>query len=152
MKTSKSCKNGFVTMKLDMSKTYDRIEWGFLLQLMGNMGFSPKWIHLISECISTVSYSILVNGEPTKFFKPTRGIRQGDPLSPYLFLLCFEGLTQLINNVVHDGKIRGYSLCRNRPKISQLFFVNDGLLFCRAQLGDVKTIEEILDKYKKASR
>ena len=94
---------------------------------------------------------MLVNGEPTNFFKPTRGIRQGDPLSPYLFLLCSEGLTHLINNVVHTGKIRGYSLCRNGPKISQLFFADDSLLFCRAQLGDVKTIQEILDKYEKAS-
>lgn len=65
---------------------------------------------IISKCISSVSYSILVNGEPTEFFKPTRGIRQGDPLSLYLFLLCFEGLTQLINSAVHAGKIRGYSL------------------------------------------
>ena len=118
---------------------------------MGKMGFSPKWIHLISECISTVSYSVLVNGEPINFFKPTRGIRQGDPLSPYLFLLCSEGLTQLINNAVHTEKIRGYSLCRNGPKISQPFFADDSLLFCKAQLGDVKTIQEILDKYEKAS-
>ena len=94
---------------------------------------------------------MLVNGEPTNFFKPTRGIRQGGPLSPYLFLLCFEGLTQLINNAVHTGKIRGYSLCCNRPKISQLFFADDSLLFCIAQLRGVKTIQEILDKYEKAS-
>ena len=115
------------------------------------MGFSLKWIHLISECISIVSYSVLVNGEPTEFFKPTRGISQGDPLSPYLFLLCCEGLTQLINHVILVGKLRRYSLCRNGPKISQLFFVDDSLLFCKAQLGDVKTIEEILDKYEKAT-
>ena len=107
--------------------------------------------HLIYECISTVSYSVLVNGEPINFFKPTRGIRQGDPLSPYLFLLCSEGLTQLISNAVHAEKIRGYSLCRNGPKISQPFFADDSLLFCKAQLGDVKTIQEILDKYEKAS-
>ena len=119
-------------MKLDMSKAYDRVEWSFLLQLMRKMGFIPKWIHLIFECISSVSYSMLVNGEPTNFFKPTRGIRQGDPLSSYLFLLCSEGLTHLINNAVHTGKVRGYSLYRNGPKISQLFFADDSLLFCRA--------------------
>ena len=120
------------------------MEFPFIVD--GKDGFSPNWIHLISECISTVSYSILVNGEPTSFFKPTRGIKQGDPLSPYLFLLCSEGLTQLINNDVHAEKIRG-----NGPKISQLFFADDSLLFCRAQLRDVKTIHEILDKYEKAS-
>ncbi|KAL0014227.1 hypothetical protein SO802_001296 [Lithocarpus litseifolius] len=134
MKTNTSGKTGFMTMKLDMSKAYDRVEWDYLLQLVRKMGFCQKWIHLISQCISTVSYSVLVNGEPTKSFKPTRGIRQGDPLSPYLFLLCSEGLTQLINKAVHAGKIR-----------------DDSLLFCSAQLGDVKTIQEILDKYEKAS-
>ena len=121
------------------------------MQLMRKMGFSLKWIHLISECISTISYFVLVNGEPTEFFKPTRGISQRDPLSPYLFLLCSEGLTQLINHAILAGKLRRYSLCRNGPKISQLFFVDDSLLFCKAQLGDVKTIEEILDKYEKAT-
>ena len=70
------------------------------------------------ECISTVSYSILVNGE----IKPTRGIRQGDPLSPYLFLLCSEGLNWLIQGAAREDKIRGFSLCRSRPRISHLFF------------------------------
>lgn len=117
---------------------------------MRKMGISPKWIHLISKCISTVSYYVLVNGEPTEFFKPTRGIRQGDLLSPYLFLLCLEGLTQLIKHTVLV-----VSLCQNGSKISQLFFffffVDDNLPFCKVQLGDVKTIEEILDKYEKTS-
>lgn len=93
----------------------------------------------------------MVNGEPTEFFKPTRGIRQGDPLSPYLFLLCFEGLTQLINSAVHAGKIRGYSLAIIGLKYLNCFFADNSLLFCKAQLGDVKTIQEILDIYEKAS-
>ena len=74
------------------------------------------------ECISTVSYSILMNGEPKGEIKPTRGIRQGDPLSPYLFLLCSEGLNWLIQGAAREDKIRGFSLCRSRPRISHLFF------------------------------
>ena len=78
---------------------------------------------------SFVSFSILVNGEPMGHIVPSRGLRQGDPLSPYLFLLCSEGLNGLIQNAVNDRKIQGFSLCRGGPKISHLFFVDDSLLF-----------------------
>ena len=122
MKTKKSGKSEFMTMKLDMRKAYDRVECDFLLHLMGKMGFHRRWIGLISTCISSIMYSVLVNGEPRGNIIPTRGIRQGDPLSPYLFLLCSEGLTGLIKKAVSKNKIRGFSLCKNRPKISQQFF------------------------------
>ena len=122
LKPKKLGKRRFVAMKLDMSKAYDRVEWVYVLKIMDKMGFDKKWIQLISECISTVSYSLLVNGEPSSVIKPTRGIREGDLLSPYLFFLCLEGLTQFIKQSVQVYKIRGYSLCMNGPKISQLFF------------------------------
>ena len=127
----------FMAMKLDMSKAHDRVEWKFLLKIMERMGFHAKWIGWIFECISIVSFSIMVNGEPKGYIVPSRGLRQGDPLSPYLFLLCFEGLNGLIQNAVNEGKIQGFSLSRGGPKISHLFFANNSLLFCRAQLGDV---------------
>ena len=115
------------------------------------MNFHPTWIGWIMECIQSVTYSILVNGEPKGRIIPTRGIRQGDPLSPYLFFLCSEGLNGLIQHAVDGGQIEGFSLCRSGPKISHLFFANDSLLFCRAQVGDVGSIQALLNLYEKAS-
>ena len=83
----------------------------------------------LMSVFSFVSFSILVNVEPMGHIVPPRGLRQGDPLSPYLFLLCSEGLNGLIQNAINDGKIHGFSLCSLGPKISHLFFVDDSLLF-----------------------
>lgn len=115
------------------------------------MGFHGRWINLIYGCIKSVSYSILVNGEPKGNIIPTRGIKQGDPLSPYLFLLCSESLNGLIQKAVRRGDIKGFSLCRSGPKISHLFFADDTLLFCRAELREVQEIKNILDRYERAS-
>ena len=93
----------------------------------------------------------MVNGEPRGNIVPTKGLRQGDPLSPYLSLPCFEGLNGLIHHVLNEGKINGYSLCRGGPKISHLFFVNDNLLFCHAKVEEVKSIQDILKVYEQAS-
>ena len=139
-------------MKLDMSKVYDRVEWIFLCRLMENMGFENHWIQLIYGCISSVSYSILVNGEPHGDIKPTRGLRQGDPLSPYLFLLVSKGLNSLIQQAVVAGDIRRFSLYCNGSQISHLFFVDDTLLFCKAEIREVQTSQNLLQKYELASR
>ena len=119
---------------------------------MEKMGFCEKWVSLIMYCISTVSYSILVNGEPNGDIRPSRGIRQGDPLSPYLFLLCSEGLNRLIQKVSSDDLIRSFSLCRVGPRITHLFFANDSLLLCHANMGDLQVIQDILTLYEHTSR
>ena len=129
-----------MAMKLDMSKAYDWVEWSFLVKIMEKLGFCEKWVSIVRECISTVSYSILVNGEPRGDIRPSRGLRQGDPLSPYLFLLCSEGLNRMFQRVVANDSIRGFSLCKRGPKISLLFFADDSLLFCRASLLDLQVI------------
>ena len=97
--------------------------------------------------VKTVSYSILVNGEPKGMIKPTRGIRQGDPLSPFLFLLCIEGLHGLISEAARQGELHGYSLCKNGPKLTHLFFADDSLLFCRFTPQECEKVLEILDSY-----
>ena len=144
-------KENFMAIKLDMSKTYDRVEWPYLKVVMVKMGFDEKWINLIMLCVTTVSYSVLVNGEPKGMIHPTRGIKQGDPLSPFLFLLCTEGLNSLINNAAANGDIKGYSLCRNGPRLTHLLFADDSLLFCRATIQECQKILDILDTYAKCS-
>nr|XP_023906708.1 uncharacterized protein LOC112018414 [Quercus suber] len=112
MKNYNSSASGFMALKLDMSKAYDRVEWVFLENVMWKMGFSERWIGLIMVCVRSVTYSVLVNGEPMGVIHPSRGLRQGDPLSPFLFLLCIEGLHGLINKAANNGDIHGFSLCK----------------------------------------
>ena len=87
---------GHLALKSNISKAYDRLEWVFLKKVMERMGFHSRWVGWIMECVQSVTYSTLVNSEPTETITPTRGIRQGDPLSPYFFLLCSEGLNGLL--------------------------------------------------------
>ena len=116
MKRRKSRKTGHMALKLDMSKAYDRLEWIFLQRIMEKMGFHRRWVGWIMECIKSVTYSVLINGEPKGHIVPTRGIRQGDPLSPYLFLLCLEGLNGLIEQVVSDRHVEGFPFVRTAQK------------------------------------
>ena len=112
MKQHNSGKHGFMAIKLDMSKAYDRVEWVYLEKLMEKIGFCARWVALMMSCVKTVSYFIMVNGEPIGMIHPERGIRQGDPLSPFLFLLCMEGLHALIKHSARNGDIKGFSLCK----------------------------------------
>ena len=111
MKAKRTGKMGLMVLKLNMSKAYDRVEWVFLEKIMAKMGFSSRWISLISMCIRFVTYSILLNGQPHGLISPQRGLRQGDPLSPYLFMLVIEGLHGLLRKDENEGNLRGVSLC-----------------------------------------
>ena len=113
-------------------------------------GFIESWVAMIMLCVSTVTYSILINGEPKSFIRPSRGLRQGDPLSPFLFLFCAEGLNALLCKESEDKEIRGLSLCRQGPRITHLFFADGCLLFCRSNVADCPKIQLLLDWYEAA--
>ena len=118
---------------------------------MEKLGFVNRFRDLIMRCVSTVTYSIKINGTPRGHITPSRGIRQEDPLSPYLFLLCVEGLSALIQSSVNRGQMEGIKICRGGPRLSRLFFANDSLIFCKATLKECDELQRLLALYEKAS-
>jgi hypothetical protein len=136
MNGRKKGRKGCMTLKLNMRKAYDRVEWEFLERVVEKLGFDPKWIAMIITCVRTVSYSILVNGQACGKITPYRSIRQGDPLSPYLFILCAEGLSYMLRRAEVQKSISGLAISRGGMCLSHLFFADDSLLFCKAKCSE----------------
>lgn len=143
----KQGKKGTCAIKLDMHKAYDRVEWPFLKRMMEKMGFEGEWIDMIMACVSSVRYNVRFNSMETEVFTPTRGIRQGDPLSPYLFLIVAEGLSSMINGAERRGEIEGVKACRDAPMISPLLFADDSLILMQADKRNAENLKSILDQY-----
>jgi hypothetical protein len=144
-------KKGYMGIKTDMAKAYDRVEWPFLQTTLETMGFPQHMTDTIMRCVRSVSFSILLNGKPTKSFKPKKGLRQGDPLSPYLFILCANVFSGLITKAQMDKEIHGVKVAHGAPAISHLLFADDSLLFCRASEKEATTIKHIIKDYQEAS-
>lgn len=128
----KKGKSGACAIKLDMAKAYDRVEWNYLRKIMLKMGFHDGFVSLVMRCVTSVSFSIKVNGVLTKSFKPSRGIWQGDPISPYLFLLCSEGLSCLLKLVGPVHLSRGVRVGIHAPWVSHLLSADDCIIFSEA--------------------
>lgn len=111
-----------MTLKLDMSKAYDCVEWGFLELVLKKIGFNQKVVSLFMRCVSCVIDQITHAGRTFGSTTPSRGIRQSDPLSSYLFLICIEGFTVLIHEYERCNLISGIKVARNAPPISHMFF------------------------------
>ncbi|KAL8090281.1 hypothetical protein AgCh_039666 [Apium graveolens] len=144
LKNKRYGKEGYMAIKLDMNKAYDRLEWDFVKAMLRRMGFSEHWIKLIMACITSVSYKI-VHGEHTMGpITPSRGIRQGDPLSPYLFIICAEGLSALLNHYESRNWIHGIKVCRHAPAISHMLFADDSYMYCKANTEEAGRVMELL--------
>lgn len=148
----KSSRKSFeLGLKLDMNKAYDRVEWDFLEDTLRKFGFDNRWCSLVMLCIKSVSFSLVLNGSPGNRFFPSRGLRQGDPLSPYLFLLVSEVLSLNIIKASDNGVIQGIKLSRGCPGLSHLFFADDSLFFLQARPSNCIALKSILDDYCAAS-
>jgi hypothetical protein len=115
-------------LKLDLSKAFDRLSWHYMKALLEAFNFSKEWISWIMNLISSTFFSILVNGVPSQPFSPTRGIRQGDPLSPFLFVIMAEGLGRYIKASIQNGSLQGLHLHGLQPTTSHNQFVDDTML------------------------
>ena len=144
---SKRGNGGFMFLKMDMGKAFDRMEWNVLLAILKKLGFSSSWISWIKICISTLSFSILLNGSPFGFISPGRGLRQGDPLSPFLFILGSEVFSRLMFKEERNGSLHGLRIARNCSIIHHLFFADDLLIFGKATITEASNIKSCLDKY-----
>lgn len=95
----------------------------------GKMSFATSWINQVMQCVTMISYIVIIDEIGGPFSKPTRGLRQGDPLSPFLFLICNEGLSSLMRLAIWDGLLRGAKASQSGPQISHLLVADDCILF-----------------------
>jgi hypothetical protein len=130
-----------------MHKAYDRVEWVLLERMMMRLRFDMEFFDLLISCMRSVKYKIRFNDQETEDFLPSRGLRQGDPLSPYLFLICAEGLSSAFAHREEVGGIDGVGVCRNAPSISHLLFADESLILMKANLSNATSLNQVLEQY-----
>jgi hypothetical protein len=129
-----------VLCKLDMEKAYDHVDWNFLLYLLKRCGFGERWCSWIKHCISSIWFSILIHGSLSGFFGSLQRVRQGDLLSPFLFVLVMEAFNRMISLIYSKGLISGFSVGtreNDRVEVSHLLFADDTLVFCGANASQI---------------
>jgi hypothetical protein len=131
--------------KVDFEKAYDSVDWGYLDTVMGRMDFPPLWRKWMRECVCTATASVLVNGSPTDEFPLERGLRQGYPLSPFLFLLAAEGLGVMMRSMVEGNRFLGYRVGgQEAVTVSHLQFADDTLLLGAKSWANVRALRAVL--------
>ena len=144
-----------ILCKLDIEKAYDHINWSFLLRVLQKIGFGWKWVRWIKWCITTASFSMMVNGSPTGFFNSSRGLRLGDPLSPDLYVLGMEVFSILVDKVAVEGLISGYKFMDRsgeEVQITHVLFADDTLMFYRDTKEEITNLSWILLWFEAISR
>lgn len=142
----KKGKMGWFALKIDLEKTYDRLEWSFIKNCLTYHKLDNKTIDLIMHCITTTSGSVLVNGALTKWFSPSRGIRQGDPLSPYIFILFMDMLSRLIHEAWDGGEWRAFGIGKRKTPITHLFFADGLIVFGECERETLESVQNTLNK------
>ncbi|KAI5338506.1 hypothetical protein L3X38_017777 [Prunus dulcis] len=143
---------GAMATKLDLEKAYDLLDWKYIRGCLDQFGFSNEWFDRIMNCVSSTSFSMLINGSPYGHFNPSRGIRQGDLLSPYIFILCMEPFVRHFNLLAQNPKTNvGLLSSQGGDRISNLVFADDGLICARSTAMAAKNINCLLDNFSKVS-
>nr|GFA97370.1 putative reverse transcriptase domain, reverse transcriptase zinc-binding domain protein [Tanacetum cinerariifolium] len=139
------------TFKVDIQKAYDTVDWNFLQRILVRFGFHKRMVTWIMECVTTTSFSISINGSLHGYFKGKRGLRQGDPLSPYLFTMVMEILTLMLKRSVRDSDLFTYHRYCSKMELINLCFADDLFLFAHGDPDSASVIMEALDEFKLAS-
>lgn len=144
-------KGCLMVLKFDLKKAYDKLEWGFLDNVLATWGFNEGFRKLVVGCVRTVSYPFLINGSTAGNVSPSRGLKQGDPISPLLFILCAEFLTSLFNKEEAAGNMHGIKIDRAAPPLRHLMYADDLLVTSRANEFEAEIIKKCIGKYYKWS-
>ncbi|KAK5842468.1 hypothetical protein PVK06_004830 [Gossypium arboreum] len=152
--TFRAPKNGpnkGIAIKIDMSKAYDRVEWDFIEKVMKKMGFAEKWIDKIMCCVQSVRYLVKCNNLLSDIIIPERGLREGDPLSHYLFLFCMEALSRMMIQAQNKKSLQGTRDSIKGPRVNHLFFSDDALLLVKNKKSDITCLSHILKVFANVS-
>ena len=150
MHTIKLDKKVAFAIKLDLSKAYDRVNWTFLRLVMIQIGLDLVIVSWIMGSVQSASFDVLINGSPSNFFKASRGLRKGFPLSPFLFLIIADALSRIIQHVKREGSFKGIRI-NNTVELSHILFVDDVVMLGEGTWGNLKETKKILELYKKAT-
>ncbi|XP_055824484.1 uncharacterized protein LOC129893019 [Solanum dulcamara] len=142
---------GNVVIKLDMAKAYDRVSWSYICLILRRMGFGERFIDMVWRIMSHNWYSIIINGSRHGFFHSTRGLKQGDPLSPSLFILGAEVLSRLLNNLHQHPHYHGFFMAKRGPQINHLSFADDIIIFSSGRSQTLQLIMDTLHTYESTS-
>ncbi|KAL5726650.1 hypothetical protein ACHQM5_009673 [Ranunculus cassubicifolius] len=140
-----------MAIKLDMAKAYDRVEWDAVMEILKRLGFCDKWLQMIHQCIATFQFSVLINGCPQGCFQASRGIRQGNPLSPYLFIILSEALSRCLIKAENLKLISGLKASKDAPSINHLLYADDLILFSKATKEESENLLKIVKVYCRAT-
>ncbi|XP_071733554.1 uncharacterized protein [Rutidosis leptorrhynchoides] len=138
---------GRCAFKIDIQKAYDTVNWEFMRSILTHFGFHPKMVNWLMVCMSTPSFAISVNGDQHGYFKGKRGLRQGDPISPYLFTLVMEILTLCIKRKIEENEGFKYHPDCQKLGITHLCFADDLMMFCNADAGSVQILSNALNEF-----
>lgn len=140
-----------MALKVDLNKAFDRVEWDFLLDVLRKMGFGVLWCKWIHACLTIYELEFIVNGDSIGCIKPQRGLRQGDPISPYLFIIVADVLSRQISKAMTLGSLSGIKMAHACHVVSHIFFADDSLFFWKATHAECSAIIRILESYCQAS-
>ena len=143
----RECKAGNIAIKFDVRKAFDTLDWGFLLRVLEAFGFSNLFQDWIKAILGSTHLSILINGATEGFFTCSRGVRQGDPLSPILFCLAEEVLSRGISKLVEEGHIDLLSAPLGITPPSHVLFANDIMVYMRGTKRSLKTLMHFMEEY-----